>query len=88
MTGLIRYFLTYRGVTLPLRLTDELDAAGVQNRGTFFRATYDEQGDMVRVEKLVYGDVELEHVYRYDGAGKLREASISTPGEEPRVLKL
>jgi hypothetical protein len=86
MTESLRYFSTYRGVTLPLRLSDELDAAGVHNRGTYFRGTYDAQGQLTRVEKWVYGEVELEHVYRYDSAGKLCEASIAVPGEEPRVL--
>jgi hypothetical protein len=88
MTVQTRYFLTYRGIKLPLQLTDELDEASVQNRGTYFRATYDDLGNMTRIEKLVYGDVELEHVYRYDAAGKLSEASIATPGEEPRLVKL
>jgi hypothetical protein len=43
---------------------------------------------MTRIEKFVYGDIELEHVYSYDAAGRLSEASISTPGEEPRIVKL
>ena len=88
MTQRTRYFLTYRGVTLPLNLADELDAVGVRNRGSYFRATYDEQGNMTHIEKLVYGDVELEHAYRYDSSGKLREATITTPGEEPIVMQV
>jgi len=85
---LIRYFLTYKGVSLPLQLADELDEAGVQNRGTYFRASYDAQGRLLRCEKIVYGDIELEHVYTYDAGGRLREAQITSADEEPRILQL
>jgi len=79
----VRYFLTYRGVKLPLQLADEVDEAAVHNRGTFFRASYDERGRLVRCEKVVYGDIELEHRYTYDAEGTLREASVACAGDEP-----
>lgn len=82
-----RYFLTYRGVSLPLKLCDELDEAGIQNRGTFFRATYDERGLITRCEKVVYGDIEIEHDYAYDADGKLVEARIASAGEDPHVVR-
>ncbi|MGK3993551.1 DUF6156 family protein [Sorangium sp. So ce1024] len=82
----IRYFLTYRGMGLPLSLGEELDAASVENRGTYFRARYDAHSRMVRCEKLVYGEVELEHVYEYDTEGRLTRAVLTTAGDEPRVL--
>jgi len=81
-----RYFLTYRGVALPLALTEEVDQAGVKNRGTYFRASYDARGRLVRCEKLVYSEVEMLHVYAYDDAGRLIQATVTTPDEDPQVL--
>lgn len=81
-----RYFLTYRGVGLPLRLAEELDAAGVEHRGTFYRASYDAAERLVRCEKIVYGEVELEHVYEYDAQGTLLQAKISSAGDEPQII--
>lgn len=80
-----RYFLTYSSLKLPLRLAGELDETAVRNRGTYFRATYDAQDRMVRCEKLVYGDIELDHRYTYDEAGNLIQASIACAGDEPMV---
>ena len=37
-----RYFLSYSGVSLPLRLVSPLAASELQNRNTYFRAVYDE----------------------------------------------
>jgi Family of unknown function (DUF6156) len=85
-TETTRYFLTYRGVGLPLALAEELDAAALGNRGTYFRATYDGAGQLVRCEKLVYGEVELEHVYQYDARGRLVRATVTSAGDDPQVL--
>ena len=54
-----RYFLSYSGVSLPLRLVSPLAASELQNRNTYFRAVYDEADKLVSCEKLVYGEVEL-----------------------------
>ena len=43
---------------------------------------------MRRFEKLVYGDVELTHVYDYDGEGRLRRAEIVMLDEEPTILDI
>jgi hypothetical protein len=58
-----RYFLSYSGVSLPLRLVSPLAANELQNRNTYFRAVYDEADRLVSCEKLVYGEVELTHLY-------------------------
>jgi hypothetical protein len=84
----LRYFLTYRGVSLPLCLTEELAPDALRNRNTYFRAAYDEAGRMVWTEKLVYGEVELRHDYRYDAQGVLQSAIVTEQDEEPRVLSL
>lgn len=63
-TNTIRYFLTYRGVKLPLCLTEELPADALQHRNTYFRAAFDDQGRLAWLEKLVYGEVEMRHEIR------------------------
>ncbi len=86
MATTTRYFLTYRGVSLPLTLAEEVDRAGIGHRGTYFHATYDEHGRLVRCEKRVYGGVELLHEYIYDDGGKLTQATVTMPDEEPQVI--
>ena len=83
---MLRYFLTYRGVKLPLCMTEELAADALAHRNTYFRAEFDDTGRMAWVEKLVYGEVELRHDYRYDAQGQLLEARISMLDEEPQLL--
>jgi hypothetical protein len=87
-TPTLRYFLTYRGVALPLLLTEELTADALSNRNTYFRAAFDADGRMLWVEKLVYGAVDMRHDYRWGDDGTLCEATVSEPDEEPRVLRL
>ena len=84
----LRFFLTYRGVSLPLTMAEELDENALRNRNTYFRAAYDAAGRMLSVEKLVYGEVELRHDYEWGEDGKLRTATISAPDEEPQVVHL
>jgi len=80
-----RYFLTYRGVTLPLCLSEELAPDALRNRNTYFQADYDAAGRMLWLEKMVYGEVELRHDYGWASDGTLCSATISTPDEEPQV---
>ncbi len=81
-----RWFLTYRGVSLPLQLTEELPPDGLGHRNTFFRAEYDAQGRMVRCEKRVYGEVEMLHVYHWAPEGHLAQAIVSIGDEDPQVM--
>lgn len=85
-TNTIRYFLTYRGVKLPLCLTEELPADALQHRNTYFRAAFDDQGRLAWLEKLVYGEVEMRHEYEYDPHGALVVARIHMVDEEPTLL--
>jgi hypothetical protein len=82
----MRYFLTYRGVKLPLCLTEELPGDALRHRNTYFQAAYDEAGHMLWLEQLVYGEVALRHDYRYNADGALSGATISVPDEEPQTL--
>lgn len=82
-----RYFVTYSGVRLPLKLVTPLAPDQLGNRNTCFRATYDALDRLVLCEKMVYGGVELTHRYRYHGDGDtLAEAEITGPDGEVRVI--
>lgn len=84
----LRYFLTYRGMSLPLCLVEELAPDALRHRNTYFRAGYDAADRLLWLEKLVYGEVEMRHDYRYRSEdGTLRGATISTPDEEPQILQ-
>jgi hypothetical protein len=87
-TGTLRYFLTYRGVRLPLQLTEPLDPAALRHRNTFFRAGYDADGRMQWCEKLVYGEVEMRHDYQYGDGGALVRAVIRVGEEDAQVVEV
>jgi len=77
-----RYFVTYSGVKLPLRLIDPLEESEIDSRNTFVRAGFDAAGRLTVFEQVVYGAVELCHRYRYDEQGVLRRAVVERDGEE------
>jgi hypothetical protein len=81
-----RYFVTYTGIGLPLKLVQEIEPAQTANRNTFIRAWYDENDRMAGLEKLVYGDIELSHRYSYDEKGQLERAEIKLIGEPLSIL--
>lgn len=76
-----RFFVTYSGVKLPLRLVNQLQDEELENRNTYFRAQYDSQDRLIAVEKLVYGDIELVHRYFYYPSGTLKSAHITMDGK-------
>ncbi|MBI4723575.1 MAG: hypothetical protein HY765_00655 [Rhodomicrobium sp.] len=84
--GEYRYFVTYSGVKLPLRLVNQLDAAELENRNTYIRAQFDGQERLIAVEKFVYGEVELAHRYDYHPNGALKAAHI-TMDDDTTVLE-
>jgi hypothetical protein len=81
-----RYFATYSGVKLPLRLVTPIDEAALTNRNTFMRAYFDAMGRLTACEKVVYGEVELAHRYEYYASGSLKRAEITMLDEEPACL--
>lgn len=81
-----RFFVSYSGSKLPVRLVSPIPAEALANRNTFIRAYYDERGLLKRFEKLVYGEVELSHAYDYHPNGGLKQARIVMLDEEPSVL--
>jgi len=82
----LRYFLATSGVKLPLKLVNQIESTALTNRNTYIRAWYDGVERLLRFEKLVYGDIELSHVYDYDEDGRLRRAQILMLDEDPTVL--
>jgi len=81
-----RYFLATNGVKLPLKLVSEIEPEALANRNTFIRAEYDAADRLLRFEKIVYGDIELTHIYDYDANGALRRAEIIMLDEDPTIL--
>lgn len=86
MSNVIRYFTSYTGISLPLKLVGEIEADTLQNRNTYFEGHFDENKRLNLCRKLVYGDIELEHLYHYDEQGKLTTAEISNEDEERETL--
>lgn len=82
--GDCRYFTSYSGVELPLRLINTLP--DIDNRNTYFRGYFDTDGRLLLCQKIVYGEIELQHSYRYYDSGILREAAITDTDGEVNVL--
>ena len=72
-----RYFTTYSGVQLPFKLVSELGEHEIRNRNTYFRGYFDADGVLLSFQKIVYGEIEIEHQYTYDASGKLTHAQIT-----------
>lgn len=72
-----RYFTTYSGVQLPFKLVSELGEHEIRNRNTFFRGYFAADGVLFSFQKIVYGEIEIEHQYTYDASGKLTHAQIT-----------
>ena len=85
--GKCRLFLTYTGVSLPLKLLNPLGDADIANRNTYFRAYYDGQDRMIACQKVVYGEIELEHRYDYYADGALQRAEIIEADDESQVMR-
>ena len=81
-----RFFASYSGVKLPLKLVNAIAAEALSNRNTFIRAWFDPSGALTGFDKIVYGEVELAHRYAYHESGVLSRAEISMLDEEPVVL--
>ena len=84
--GECRYFVTYSGIKLPLKLSQPLEASALSNRNTFFRAWFDAQERMTGFQKMMYGEVELEHRYDYYDSGALKRAEIIGTDDEITVI--
>lgn len=82
-----RHFVTYSGVKLPFKLVNELGDGELDNRNTFFRGYFDDDGRLAGFDKIVYGETELQHRYTYHADGALQRAEITDADEELTVLE-
>ncbi|MGZ5077568.1 MAG: DUF6156 family protein [Methylobacter sp.] len=76
-----RYFVSYSGIKLPLKLVNEITEESLRNRNTFYRGRFDAQDRLLLCQKVVYGEVESEHLYQYDDDGVLKHAQITEDDE-------
>ena len=76
-----RYFVSYSGIKLPLKLVNEIAESGLNNRNTYYRGYFDAQDKMLLCQKVVYGEVESEHRYQYYDNGVLKQAQITEDDE-------
>lgn len=81
-----RYFTSYIGVKLPLKLVNELDGTGIDKRITYFTGYYDEEERVKIIEKVVYGEIEFSHHYEYNADDELEKAILVEDDELPRTL--
>jgi len=81
-----RYFTSYSGTKLPLNLVGEIEAADMRNRNTFFRGNYDNSGQLVSCEKVVYGEIETRHDYQYHADGRLARAEIDDGSGDSNII--
>ncbi|MGZ8225163.1 MAG: DUF6156 family protein [Methylococcaceae bacterium] len=80
-----RYFLSYSSVKLPLKLVNEITEADLNYRNFYYRGYFDANEKLLHCQKIVYGEVESEHRYRYDDNGVLTHAQILEDDEEREI---
>jgi hypothetical protein len=80
-----RYFLSYGSAKLPLKLVNEITEADLNYRNFYYLGIFNADGLLVHCQKIVYGEVESEHRYRYEDKGVLVWAEI-TEDEEVREI--
>ena len=82
----VRYFTSYSGVRLPLRLVGEPAVDDMRNRNTFYRGGFAADGRLLRCEQMVYGEIEVCHEYSYHPDGRLARAVIRAGGDDPETI--
>ena len=80
-----RYFVSYIGIKLPLKLVNEITETSLNNRNTYYRGYFDAQDRMLLCQKIVYGEVESEHQYQYYDNGVLKRAQITEDDESREI---
>lgn len=81
-----RFFTSYSGLMLPLKLVGEISLEELKNRNTYFEAIYDENSRLITCSKMVYGETDMKHQYKYRENDTLKEAIIYNSGEEEQRL--
>ncbi|MGB0206003.1 MAG: DUF6156 family protein [Neptuniibacter sp.] len=81
------FYLSYSGISLPLKLVSPIAPESIKNRNTFFTEKQNSDGQPLEIVKFVYGEVDLLHQYTYDEAGKIATAHITDEDGEVQQLK-
>lgn len=81
-----RYFTSYTGIKLPLRLVNELDGESLERRITYFKGYFDAQDRLKILEKVVYGEIEFSHHYEYNDDNMISKAILIEDEAIPRTL--
>lgn len=81
-----RFFTSYSGTKLPLKLVGELSPEDMRNRNTYFLGSFNAAGQLVVCEKRVYGETEFRHEYSYHPDGRIARAAIDDGSDEPAVV--
>jgi Family of unknown function (DUF6156) len=68
--GTSRYFVSYSGIKLPLKLVNEITEASLNNRNTYYRGYFDAQDRILLCQKVVYGELKYIHVAVMSGNDK------------------
>lgn len=82
-----RNYVSYSGVKLPLKLVSPIEGETLDGRITFFRGYYDDEDKLLKLEKVVYGEIEFEHRYEYYPDGRIKSAELIEPDETPRLME-
>jgi YD repeat-containing protein len=85
LPGECRYFLTYSGISLPLKLVEPLE--GIDHRNTYYRGYFDDQNRLTGCQKVVYNEVETQHRYSYHANNQLQSAEITDADGDVTVLE-
>lgn len=81
------YFLSYSGLSMPLKLVGQLELGEIENRNTFFGARVNSAGQTTDIQKVVYGEIEMAHRYDYHPNGTLKSAHITNVDGEEQLLE-
>lgn len=79
-----RYFISYTGANLPLKLVNELETT--ENRMTYFIGYFNDKQQLVLVEKMVYSEIEFTHRYEYHENNVISKAIVMEDDEERELL--
>ena len=82
-----KYFGTFSGYTLPLKLKNNLSKSEIEARRAYLVAYYDASGRLHKVRKVLDGKTEFIHEYAYDAQSKLVEVIVTNHEGNISILK-
>lgn len=78
-----KYFATFSGYNIPLKLTEEIPKELALKRDAYYVGFYDEDQRLTCVEKYLDGALFFRHSYFYREDGSLRESkTVNSEGIE------